>query len=143
MTSKLVSTCLPSRRGREVRAGTGLVIYLYVCAMPTGASTGAEVVSRHPASRAREKKCASIRRSGRAGGTPARTILSATGSSRSNTRGWRRRGGSTHLRYMLLKQCWGSGSGSACFWGLQEPDPLVRGSYPDPSLFLIKVLIAD
>jgi hypothetical protein len=32
-------------------------------------------------------------------------------------------------------QCWGSGSGSACF-GLPDPDPLVRGTDPalDPDL---------
>jgi hypothetical protein len=41
---------------------------------------------------------------------------------------------------VLQKQCWGSGTGSAFFLGLPDPDPLVRSTdsdpAQDPSLFL-------
>jgi hypothetical protein len=33
------------------------------------------------------------------------------------------------------EQCCGAGSdGSICFWGLMDPDPLVRGTDPDSDL---------
>jgi hypothetical protein len=42
-----------------------------------------------------------------------------------------------------VNQCWGS-AGSACVFGLPDPEPLVRGTnpVPDPSLLLIGLWIS-
>ncbi len=41
--------------------------------------------------------------------------------------------GCFHHQAKISHQCCGSGSvGSICFWGLPGPDPLVRGTDPDP-----------
>jgi hypothetical protein len=45
----------------------------------------------------------------------------------------------TNYRKVSLRenQCWAS-AGSACFLGRQDPDPLVRGTDPDPAFPFMK-----